>query len=317
MPVASSRATNIEAMARAIERIEQDLAAIEEAIALLRTEFHSTYSKYLHLLGQAVRRQLILASYQVCTHGYPEAFLSLPFSQRQTLQQSIQQLGKQVQEQLLSSLEPSNDSMDTDESNSTEPTSEALPEQPESSQDMTPEPSSESVESSESEASESSDTSAITEPTNTLPTKAEQLAKWQEQVEKAIARALQKLSLKTNRLLQENGILPSKLPAVVLEAAAKADASGEVTTGSPNLLNLLMETESEDDAEDSTLTRIIAINLRLSEIEFADPALSASRHQIRHLSAKGNTLYRQYQKKQRERSVAQAEAAWRASWYED
>ncbi|HEY9670046.1 MAG TPA: hypothetical protein V6D11_01200 [Waterburya sp.] len=299
-------------MARAIERIEQELAAIEEAIALLRAEFHSTYSKYLHLLGQAVRRQLILASYQVCTHGYPEAFLSLPFSQRQTLQQSIQQLGKQIQEQLLSSLEPSNDSMDTDESDSTEPTAEPLPEQPEPLQDMTPEPSSESVESSES-----SDASAITETTNTLPTKAEQLAKWQEKVEKAIARTLQKLSLKTNRLLQENGILPGKLPAVVLEAAAKADASGEVTTGSPNLLNLLMETESEDNAEDSTLTRIIAINLRLSEIEFADPALSASRHQIRHLSAKGNTLYRQYQKKQRERSVAQAEAAWRASWYED
>lgn len=316
MPLASSRATHIEAMARAIERIEQDLAAIEEAIARLRSEFHSTYSKYLQLLGQAVRRQLILASYQVCTHGYPEAFLSLPFSQREKLQQSIQQLGKQVQEQLLSSLEPSDDSMDTDGSNSTELTPEPLPEQPEPlqdiAQDMTPEPSSESVESSESSAA-----SAITETTNTLPTKAEQLAKWQEKVEKAISRTLQKLSLKTNRLLQENGILPSKLPAVVLEAAAKADASGEVTTGSPNLLNLLMETESEDDAEDSTLTRIIAINLRLSEIEFADPALSASRHQIRHLSTKGNTLYRQYQKKQRERSVAQAEAAWRASWYED
>ena len=312
MPVASSRATHIEAMARAIEKIEQDLAAIEEAIALLRAEFHSTYSKYLHLLGQAVRRQLILASYQVCTHGYPEAFLSLPFSQRQKLQQSIQQLGKQAQEQLLSSLEPSDDSMDTDGSDSTEPTPEPLPEQPEPLQDMAPEPSSESVESSQSP-----DASTIVETTNTLPTQAEQLAKWQETVERAIARTLQKLSLKTNRLLQENGILPGKLPAVVLEAAAKADASGEVTTGSPNLLNLLMETESEDDAEDSTLTRIIAINLRLSEIEFADPALSASRHQIRYLSAKGNTLYRQYQKKQRERSVAQAEAAWRASWYED
>jgi hypothetical protein len=137
-------------------------------------------------------------------------------------------------------------------------------------------------------------------------------------LEEAIAQTLETLSLNSNRLLQETGIIPSKLPAAVLEAAAKADSSTEsVTVGSPNLLNLLMETESEDDSEDSTLTRIIAINLRLSEIEFADPALNAGRNQIRNLSAKRNTLHREYHKKQRERSVAQAEAAWRASWFED
>jgi hypothetical protein len=41
-------------MARAVERIEQDLATLEEAIALLATELYSTYSQYLTLLGQAV-----------------------------------------------------------------------------------------------------------------------------------------------------------------------------------------------------------------------------------------------------------------------
>ncbi len=299
-------------MARAIEKIEQDLAALEEAIALLRAEFYRIYTQYLKVLGQAVRRQLILASYQVCTQGYPETFLSLPFNQRQKLQQSIQELGKQVQEQLLSSLEASNNVMDTKGAENTQSNPEQLPEQREESEDMAPEPLSEPV-----QLSEGSDELKIVERTNTPATKPEQLTQWQEKLEEAIARILQTLSLKTNRLLQENGILPRKLPPVVLEAAAKADASAEVTTGSPNLLNLLMETESEDDAEDSTLTRIIAINLRLSEIEFADPTLNASRNQIRNLSAKGNTLYRQYQKKQRERAVAQAEAAWRASWYED
>ena len=294
-------------MARAIERIEQDIAALEDAIALLKEEFYKAYSHYLNLLGQAVRRQLILASYQVCTQGYPEAFLSLSFNQREKLQQSIQQLGKKIQEQLLSYLESSNNLSQIEPTDSDELTAEPSLESSEQPPPDEPEPPPEPVDSSEAAAI-----------TPKEPTQTEQLAQWQEQLEEAIAQTLQTLSLDTNRLLQQAGILPSKLPTAVLEAAAKADASTEsATAGSPNLLNLIMETDSEDDSEDSTLTRIIAINLRLLEIEFADPALSAGRNQIRNLAAKGNTLHRQYHKRQRERSVAQAEAAWRASWYED
>jgi hypothetical protein len=300
-------------MARAIERIEQDLAALEEATALLRAELHKTYSQYLQLLGQAVRRQLILASYQVCTHGYPQAFLSLSFNQRQKLQQSIQQMGKKAQEQLLSHLEASKKVTKAEVMDSNEPAPQPELTSSEPPQDVTPQPL--SIVDQVPGNLEAQETIDIT---NQELTKPEQLAQWQEQLEAAIAQTLETLSLNSNRLLQETGIIPSKLPAAVLEAAAKADSSTEsVTVGSPNLLNLLMETESEDDSEDSTLTRIIAINLRLSEIEFADPALNAGRNQIRNLSAKRNTLHREYHKKQRERSVAQAEAAWRASWFED
>jgi len=300
-------------MARAIERIEQDLAALEEATALLRAELNKTYFQYLQLLGQAVRRQLILASYQVCTHGYPEAFLGLSFNQRQKLQQSIQQMGKKAQEQLLSHLEASKKVTHAEVTDSHEPPPQPELNSSEPPQDDIPEPL--SIVEPVPGNLEAQETIDITNPELTKP---EQLAQWQEQLEEAIAQTLETLSLNSNRLLQETGIIPSKLPAAVLEAAAKADSSTEsVTVGSPNLLNLLMETESEDDSEDSTLTRIIAINLRLSEIEFADPALNAGRNQIRNLSAKRNTLHREYHKKQRERSVAQAEAAWRASWFED
>lgn len=299
-------------MARAIERIEQDLVAIDEAIAQLRVDLHRSYSQYLQLLGQAVRRQLIMASYQVCTHGYPEAFLSLSFSQREKLQQSILQLAQRTQEQLLSQLEGSKNLTTTEPTDSTEQTSFPLPVESEQPQDVTQEHLSDSVE--QPERLETKETAAITKKE---PSKPEQLLQWQEQLEEAIAKTLQTLSLDTNRLLQKTGIIPTKLPAAVLEAATKADSSTDsITAGSPNLLNLLMETESEDESEDSTLTRIVAINLRLSEIEFADPTLSAARTQIRNLAAKGNTLQREYQKRQRERSVAQAEAAWRASWFE-
>jgi hypothetical protein len=78
-----------------------------------------------------------------------------------------------------------------------------------------------------------------------------------------------------------------------------------------------MTTPNEEDGEDSTLTQVIAINLRLSEIEFADPTLSSSRHQIRNLLGKVSTIGREYRKRWRELTSAQAEAAWRSSWFDD
>jgi hypothetical protein len=305
-------------MARAVDRIEQDLAALEESIALLAAEFRSTYSQYLNLLGQAVRQQLILAGYQVCTQGYPKSFLGLSFNQRQELQQSLRQLGGKVKEELLSHLEGANNSDTTDEP---EPEPEELPIDNDQSEELTEEPL---VEISEVEASDLEDSDALLdtanlnpEDTKEPPSQLEQLAKWQERLENEIAKTLQKISLQANRLLHKSGIIPNKLPTAVLEAAAKVEASGESALGSPNLLNLLMETESEEDSDNSTLTRIVAINLRLSEIEFADPSLLALRNQIRNLSTKRRKLQQEYHKRQRERSVAQAEAAWRSSWFED
>ena len=295
-------------MARTVERIEQDLATLEEAIALLRVEFHSTYSQYLKLLGQALRQQLILASYQLCTQGYPESFLSLSFNQRQTLQQSLRELGGKAQEQLLSHLE---DSTNLNEQETiAEP--EALPvsdEQPqEPIQDELPDAVEMIVNDESPVAPKMVKLTELSKP--------EQLARWQKQLEEAIVKTLQTLSLDTNRLLQQTNILPNKLPVAVLEAAVQVEVPGDATTGSPHLLNLLMETETEGEKEDSTLTRIIAIHLRLSEIEFADPTLTAARNQIRKLAAKANTLRREYHKYQRERAVAQAEAAWRSSWFD-
>jgi hypothetical protein len=144
------------------------------------------------------------------------------------------------------------------------------------------------------------------------------LARWQKRVEEATQRTLRKVSHEANVLLQKADILPQKLPEPILEAAAAAsEASAEMMPGPPNLLSLVIEIENEQDEEESSLTQITTINLRLGEIEFADPALSSSRSQIRHILGKLNQLGREYQKKQKERSIAEAEAAWRSSWYED
>lgn len=278
-------------MARAIERIEQDIAALKEAIHAIAVELQGAYASYLDTLGIAVRKQLILASYHLCTHGYPEKFLYLSLNQRQQLQQAIRKLGQVGAEQLLIFIK--NEEVGRDEGD----------------------------EGDEVETSSSS--SGLLETSNSQTLSADtsnpiELAKWQQNLEEVTQEILKKVSHDANLLLQKAGVLPKKLPEPILAAAAAAasEASGEVMPGPPNLLNLVIEIENEQQSEDSRLTQIMAINLRLGEIEFADVKLSSERRQIRNILVQLNKLGREYQKKHRERAIAEAEAAWRASWFE-
>lgn len=285
-------------MARAIERIEQDIAALKEAIQAIAVELQSAYGSYLTILGLAVRKQLILASYHLCTQGYPENFLHLSLNQRQQLQQAIRKLGQLAAEQLLTYIKSEEavgherDEGDEGDEEDEEVTSFSSPVNIGTS---TPEPL-------------TFDTSSPIE-----------LAKWQHNLEEATQEILKKLSHDANLLLQKARILPKKLPEPILAAAAAAasEASAEVMPGPPNLLNLVIEIENEQQSEDSGLTHIMAINLRLGEIEFADATLSSECRQIRSILVQLNKLGREYQKKHREREIAEAEAAWRASWFED
>ncbi|MEA5600937.1 hypothetical protein [Nostoc sp. UHCC 0252] len=279
-------------MARAIERIERDIAALKEAIRAIALELQSADASYLNTLGLAVRKQLILASYHLCTQGYPENFLHLSLNQRQQLQQAIRKLGQVAAEQLLSCIKSEQAEVDKGD------------DEDESNKEVT--------------SSELLDTSNFQPPSADTSNPIE-LAKWQQNLEEVTQEILKKLSHDANLLLQKSGVLPKKLPEPILAAAAAAasEASAEAMPGPPNLLNLVIEIENEQQSEDSGLTQIMAINLRLGEIEFADVALSSERRQIRSILVQLNKLGREYQKKHREKAIAEAEAAWRASWFED
>ncbi len=257
-----------------VEQINRDIAALEETVKAIAMELEKAYISYLTALGQAVVKQLMLASYHLCTQGYPKLFVGLTINQRQQLQQAIRMLTQQAAAQLLEPIKAENN-----------------------------------VEFSFLE--EESKPSSFSNPI--------ELIKWQHQVENAIAQTLRTLSSQTNSVLQQAGILPTNLPlAPLLEAAMSSpDGTAEVMTGGPpNLLNLLVEADNDNESQKSNVTQITAIHLRLIEIEFADATVRAKRNQIRSLSGKVSNLEREYQKKQRERDVAQAEAAWRASWFE-
>lgn len=275
-------------MARAIEQIERDIATISVSVGAIAAELASAYTNYLTTLGQATRAQLILASYQICTQRYPKQFLSLSVSQRQKLQQAIRKLSKNAAEQLINQLKSKVDvesALDSLEENQESKTTENYELQ-------------------------------ITNYDPTCFSNPIELLVWQQTQESSIAYTLKTLSLETNLLLQQAGILPQKLPSPLLEAATTAPESTHAAEA-PNLMNLVIETENSSDSEESSMMQLVAIQLRLSEIEFADANLRAARNQIRSLESRINLLVREYQKKQRERIIAEAEAAWRSGWFDE
>lgn len=293
-------------MVRGVDRIEQDLAALEEVVSAIAQELQATYDEYFNALGEAVRQQLIQASYHLCTHGYPEQFLDLSFSERQQLQQALRQVANDAQRQLteqLQSFTPSTPAVISLADNSALlealPGSEAsilltLPDEP-----LDEPPATDAEEPS-------------TEPPTLKTPKA--VIQWQEKREKTILLALKHFSHETNRTLQQANVLSQQLPEPVLEVAAKSDLAAEAP-GPPNLLNFLVEAEVEDEQE-AKVTHILAVRLRLSEIEFNVPPLSTWRSKIRNLSSRLSQMDHDYQKTQRELAIAQAESAWRSSWYE-
>jgi hypothetical protein len=332
-------------MSGAIPKIEQEINALEQANIKLANEFHQTYTSYLNALGQAVRQQLIWVAYHLCTQGYPDAFLRLSFERRQTLQQSLKQSADRAQEQLRQ-LSDSFESVwqEPSQRSSSETTSEDTldwsnlqisEEEREDMETMLPkgaieigedfdpvvplELRSSETEETDDEADEADEeTEEIDDAEDEAQTLPERLAGWQEFVESSIAQILQTLSRSANQLLQQYAILPKQLPPPLLEAAAKADAaSADGVAGPPNILNLLVETEQDGESDESEVTQLVAVNLQLSEIEFSDATVNAWRTNIRELTGRLNAIAQEYHHKLRQRAVAEAESAWRSTWFDE
>lgn len=301
-------------MVRTIQHIERDLAALEESAQTLAQEFQAAYREYLAILAVSVRQQLILAAYHLCTQGYPEQFLQLSVSQRQKLLDGLKALTRNAQTELgeISELDPSNLEQ------AIAALEEGEREEGESKDDfgelevVLPDDASLGEEWLRNALQQKAEASL---PADEM-TFSQRLLSWRDLVETKILKVLQNLSQGANHLLYQENIVPSNLPEQVLEAAAKADLSAEVTGSSPNLLNLMIEAKSKDE-EAAEVTRLVTIRLRLSEIEFSDVTLTSLRSQLRALAARLTQLERNFRKRQREMAIAQAEAAWRALWFED
>ncbi|MER3434344.1 MAG: hypothetical protein C4288_13185 [Leptolyngbya sp. ERB_1_1] len=277
-------------MAGSIDQISQRLAALDQQIEAMGDTFTETYRGYLKQLGQTVKQQIILSGYRICTENYPKRFLALSLSQRQQLQEDLQNLACRTETDLSDLLTPIEQATFDSEPDDLSDELEAL--LSETEPDIPDEPS---------------------------LTPLEALTIWQEQLERSITKTLKSASSTVNHLLQEAEILPKRIPQAVLDAAAKAEGS---ESDASNLLNVLISASDQSSNAETppaltALMHVVAVNLRLSEIEFNDPAVLIWRSKLRELKQQFQTLARDYQKKRREQSIAEAQLAWKSTWTKD
>ncbi|MEM8640756.1 MAG: hypothetical protein AAGG51_18345 [Cyanobacteria bacterium P01_G01_bin.54] len=91
-------------MTKSLTRIEQEIQDNLVQFEQLQTQLNQSYQTYMTVLGTALRRQLVLAAYQLCTRAYATAFLDLSEPDRARLQQRLQQLGYQAAADLQATL---------------------------------------------------------------------------------------------------------------------------------------------------------------------------------------------------------------------
>jgi len=278
-------------MARSIEQVEQDLTQLRTTSSQLGEELTAAYKSYFISFAPTLKQQSIQSCYYLCTTCYPEAFLKLNYNQRAQLLKTLQRVIRNVIGDLVIHIEPSSQA-----SNDDEPTGEL--------------------------------TSIPITPTDWFATPSS-LSTWQKNLEEELSHSLKEISYKVNLLLQQAQVMPPAIPKPILEASPEADRQGESTGSIANVLSILIEQEStqEQQLENAPkeirqrddLPQIIQIHslyLRLTEIEFADVTVLSLRKNLDRLGTKINILRREYLQKQQELKIAEAESAWRNSWFE-
>lgn len=338
-------------MRRSISQIQQELAAIEEKVIELGEELQTLYENYIACLSNSVQKQLILASYQLCTQIYPEAFVAMSLTQRQKLQQSLRQLGKELQPLLAQKPTAEEISQEQVDLNLIAQMLKNLPlstsensgkqEPPTSEQEEKLSPDEDDLESTATIMIEEDDLVQgsiqeidleklqnladrgfnITQIEEIDLSNPHHLLLWQKRIETKIRKTLEDTSVKANKYLQKFDIIPKHLPSKVIDVALKAPKSnsGGKLRSIPNILNLVVETDKGEKNNKSQVnaTQISLLRLHLSEIEFTDASISSKRNEIRMLLKKVKKLESLYKQKKHEYTKAEADAAWRSSWYED
>ena len=298
-------------MAKPIEQVEQDLHQLRTTSRELGRELTAAYRSYFGCFAPTLKQQSIQGCYHLCTNFYPEAFLKISYDRRAQLLKTLQRVISNAIADLSVHIESSGQ---TSNNNDDEPTGEltAMPAIP---IDWFETPSS--------------------------------LSTWQRNLEEELKHSLKEISYKINVLLQQAQIMPPNIPKSILEANPEADHQGGNTANIPNLLSVLIgqsnnqreeEIDGEDDENDeqdaedaldaamenllqsrdpAQIIQIHSLYLRLTEIEFSNVTVLSLRKNISQLTNKVKILNREYLHKQQELKIAEAEAAWRNSWFEN
>ncbi len=290
-------------MSKSIKQLRNDLTTLSAEVHNLANQLKEAYDQYLTNFVEAVGRQLIVASYQICTQRYPESFLSLSYNTRVKLQENLKNIGNLFKAQLGKAI--SEIEIDNQELNK-------------SFQIIFIKLGNQEIEAQIDTDIQQEDSTEIDNSHNEFEfLNPEELLQLHLDLENCLEDSLNELSRLGNNYLQQAAILPRQIPAKILEMALQSEESSAITNSPPNLLNLLIEKENPASKDDKNIMPITAICLRVSEIEFAETSLNNYRNKIRNIMSKVEQITEIFLRKKREYAIAEAESAWRASWYEE
>ena len=324
-------------MTKSIQQVKQELKNLESTVADAAIELEELHRDYLNLLSQSLKQQLISACYQICTQLYPQSFIDLSLNDKQNLQQNLRQIAIELESDLLEiieqkELEPEpfdlnlmaeliknlpkpNQSLEKKDDNTAQINLELVKAELENIEFIEID-----AEEEESLDPESDDEESPKEKVNFK--NPEHLILWYKQIERNIKKILDSGSRKINKYFQESRVISDRIPSKVIDIAMQADPSKGMSNAKqpriPHVLHLALESDGSKKKKSSKdLIEISLLRLRLAELEFHSPLLNAKRGQIRNLMVKIKKLNHRYRSIKQETAVLEAQAAWRASWYED
>lgn len=296
-------------MAKSIKQLRNDLTVLDTEIRLLTGELYGYYQGYVKTFAQVVARQLVLACYQICTQKYPDSFLALSYQKKVDLQEHLKVLSKGFLSNLSSYLAE----VDV-------PKSDIFLDFPQSLTGVFPELKSELESDDDLQTTFEGLSVENVVKVNLFPEglDPDEVLRFYGEVEDCLAEVLAELSLKANDYLKEYDILPTQVPAKILEVALQNSDSSKGIADSPNLLSLVVEKENISSNQiKKDITPVVAICLRLSEVEFADAGLSGDRRRIITVTDKLVNLQKKYQRATRLYAIAHAESQWRSCWTDE
>ncbi len=297
-------------MSKSIKNLREELEISEQKVIILEEELAESYRKYFSFLADAVNKQLVLACYQICTQKYPDNFLKLSLSKRQNLQKKLKSLSFTFKQKLADSFSRINfynQELIKELMNIILVNSEEIESKLNEETDI----------ENEQKFLQTEENSLKDTQKNDLKLTPELLIQLNFDLSESIQETLKYISRKANRYLQQQEILSPEIPPKILDLALEAEENISLIANSPNLMSLLIEKEHQDTEEKQKLTPIVAICLRLGEIEFVEANLSYFHNQIRDILVKIEKLREVYDKQLRQYTMAEAEAAWRVSWFND
>ena len=264
-------------MVNASGHIEQQLSKLQTQTADIATELESLVDKYLDVLSEASKRQLVLAAYHICTQVYPDSFLELSLSQRDHLQQKLRELGNGIQAQLNEkwktakrlSLQPAEedglavirqlfleaasarDESSSDDDSAVSAGQESTPEKDGLETATQGQPKRRSQDQLLADIRTLIGTEAMNAPPLSDdepqgPMQPAQLMRRQILIEKAIRDVLKIVSEKANELLQKAHVMP-EVPHALLAATSESERLGHIPMKTPNLVRLAIKILHEPD----------------------------------------------------------------------